>query len=156
MKFMINVTFLVKVSAKVQLQEIWIYIFFFFTVCLCTGSLYIWTECVYLFDSFWLLFEMALFVLCTPFRWSSAICEHRAPSLLYQKQLVWTSSMWQPKWWWESLWMRPACPRWRNPSSLSTLLVSRWEGKLKWLFQAGNCVAGFLQSLFVLFNVEFL
>lgn len=155
MKFMINVTFLVKVSAKVQLQEIWTYIFFLQYVCalvVYTSELSVFIFLI-LFDCF---FEMALFVLCTPFRWSSAICEHRAPSLLYQKQLVWTSSMWQPKWWWESLWMRPACPRWRNPSSLSTLLVSRWEGKLKWLFQAGNCVAGFLQSLFVLFNVEFL
>lgn len=62
-----------------------------------------------------------------PSRWLNVICGHRAPSPSYQKQLVWTSSMWRPKWWWGSLWTKPICPHWRNPSFLSTLSALRWE-----------------------------
>lgn len=72
-----------------------------------------------------LFFQMTIFLYIASCRWSNAICERHAPSLLYPKQLVSTLSTWQPKWWWESLWMRPAFPRSRNPSFPCTTSESK-------------------------------
>lgn len=63
-------------------------------------------------------------------RWLNVTWGRLAPSRLCPKPLALTSSVWQPKWWWENLWMKPVCPPWRGPSFPLTLLASRWEVKI--------------------------